>query len=267
MFKKNKIYKRSKIHDEYGGQRQGGISTPKEYNDIFIFTSNSGKDFGYEDGWVDDVTFKYTGEGQIGDMKFVRGNKAIRDHLENNKTIHLFEKAKDSYVKYVDEVYYTDHDIIKTKDKYDNLREAIQFTLKRLNSYEEQEMNKDDNKTKDLDKLRNKALNSSKTKSSKTNTTSTVHERSKAIKDYALVRADGNCELCDKVAPFEKDNGDLYLEVHHINKLSDNGPDHPSFVAAICPNCHAEAHYGKNKIDLKNILLNKIKAKESKYEI
>lgn len=35
--------------------------------------------------------FLYTGEGQMGDMAFVRGNRAIRDHAANGKDIVFFE--------------------------------------------------------------------------------------------------------------------------------------------------------------------------------
>ena len=31
-------YKRRELHDFYGGQRQGGISTPQKYPYIFIIT-------------------------------------------------------------------------------------------------------------------------------------------------------------------------------------------------------------------------------------
>ena len=43
-------YKRSEIHDEWGGQRQGGISTPKDYPVIFLFSTARGNEYGYEEG-------------------------------------------------------------------------------------------------------------------------------------------------------------------------------------------------------------------------
>jgi 5-methylcytosine-specific restriction protein A len=47
-------------------------------------------------------------------------------------------------------------------------------------------------------------------------------------------------------APFERPNGTPYLEPHHIRRIADGGPDHPRWVAGICPNCHREIHHGKN---------------------
>jgi 5-methylcytosine-specific restriction enzyme A len=80
------------IYDVYGGQRQGGISTPKGAPFIFLFTGESGNQYGYHDGLSGDGIFLYTGEGQIGDMEFVRGNLAIRDHVSNGRDLLLFEK-------------------------------------------------------------------------------------------------------------------------------------------------------------------------------
>ena len=49
-------------------------------------------------------------------------------------------------------------------------------------------------------------------------------------------------------APFITPDGQLYLEVHHIERLSDGGPDHPRWVVAVCPNCHRRAHYAGDEV-------------------
>jgi 5-methylcytosine-specific restriction protein A len=67
-FEPGGIYNRVRhIHDVYGGQRQGGISTPKAAPLIFLFTGEAGDQYGYHDGLRDDGTFAYTGEGQVGE--------------------------------------------------------------------------------------------------------------------------------------------------------------------------------------------------------
>jgi predicted HNH restriction endonuclease len=68
--------------------------------------------------------------------------------------------------------------------------------------------------------------------------------RAPAIKKYAKCRANGNCEYCEKSAPFETENGEPYLEVHHVDELSEGGEDHPDKVIALCPTCHREVHHG-----------------------
>ena len=87
-------------------------------------------------------------------------------------------------------------------------------------------------------------------------------ERDEFIKLYALERADGNCQLCDKPAPFLKKNGSPYLEVHHINYLANNGRDTIDNVAALCPNCHRKIHSLELERDidkLKKLALEKLK--------
>ena len=74
------VYRRRDIHENFGGQRQGGISTPSVQPVILLFSGESGENYGYRDGIQADGTFWYTGEGQVGDMQWVRGNRAIRDH-------------------------------------------------------------------------------------------------------------------------------------------------------------------------------------------
>ena len=92
MFEVGEVYnRRADIHGPYGGQWQGGISTPSRWPLIFLFTGESGEQYGYEDGWDENGVFLYTGEGQVGKMEFVRGNRAIRDHALDDKDLHLFQ--------------------------------------------------------------------------------------------------------------------------------------------------------------------------------
>src|SRR5262249_44926962 len=71
-------------------------------------------------------------------------------------------------------------------------------------------------------------------------------QRSEAVRRYVLARAAGICEACNEPAPFARPDGTPYLEPHHTRRLSDGGPDHPQFVAGICPTCHRRIHYGRD---------------------
>jgi 5-methylcytosine-specific restriction enzyme A len=96
MFEAGRLYARADLHHEWGGtteaQRQGGILTPREVPLIIVVTGEEGREFGYEDQWDDQGVFHYFGAGQEGDMEFVRGNLALRDHAENGEDVHLFEQ-------------------------------------------------------------------------------------------------------------------------------------------------------------------------------
>ena len=67
VFEPEQEYRRSELHEKYRGQPQGGISTPKDYPFIMLFTGETGADYGYRDHW-DKGVFYYTGEGRVGDM-------------------------------------------------------------------------------------------------------------------------------------------------------------------------------------------------------
>jgi 5-methylcytosine-specific restriction protein A len=79
-------------------------------------------------------------------------------------------------------------------------------------------------------------------KQAKTN----YYQRSAAGREYVLARARGICEACEAPAPSVREDGTPYLEPHHTRRLSDGGPDHPRWVAAVCPNCHARCHHGQD---------------------
>lgn len=64
----------------------------------------------------------------------------------------------------------------------------------------------------------------------------------------ALIRSNGKCEQpgCTH-SLFKRADGTLYLEVHHIIPLGENGDDTVANVAALCPHCHREQHFGAAK--------------------
>ena len=103
IFEFGKIYKRKELHAQYGGSQQSGITPCARYPYIFIFTGKSGEHHGYVDGWNDENYFLYTGQGQEGDMVFLRGNKALRDHESDGKRVFLFESAGVGHCRFVDE--------------------------------------------------------------------------------------------------------------------------------------------------------------------
>ena len=75
----------------------------------------------------------------------------------------------------------------------------------------------------------------------------TVVGRDPEVQRWVFECADGRCERCGKRAPFEKENGTLFLEIHHVCRLADGGADVPENAVALCPNCHREAHYGARR--------------------
>lgn len=90
------------------------------------------------------------------------------------------------------------------------------------------------------------------------NSTSKQYARAPVVKAWLLKESNGNCEACDSEAPFLKNGGQPFLEIHHIKRLKDGGSDTISNAVAICPNCHREFHYGANLEILKSNMIKKI---------
>jgi len=132
MFAKGQIYRRKDIHDMYGGNRQSGICPSAKTPYIFIFTGFSGHQHGYKDEWLNDDVFSYSGEGQIGDMQFTKGNLALRDHMTLSKRVFLFEYIAKGSVQFVSELSFLDCDFFETHDTAGDLRTGIKFFFKRV---------------------------------------------------------------------------------------------------------------------------------------
>lgn len=256
MFEIGKEYKRKEeIHGLYGGQAQGGISTPKNHPVIFIFTSDAGEQHGYRDEYHENGLFWYTGQGQNGDMKMVSGNKAILEHAKNHKTIHVFEYTRKAYVRYIGSAECLGYHKEERPDTEEKNRTAIIFHLDinsttKENTIAEPKPNnspKDPKhlKTKSIQDLREAALSQSHRKNTPKEKKEIAYYRSQALKLYVIARSNGICEGCGINAPFQSRSGP-YLECHHVHRLADGGPDHPENVVALCPNCHRRAHFSND---------------------
>lgn len=82
--------------------------------------------------------------------------------------------------------------------------------------------------------------------------------RSPTVSFCAKKRANGICELCGRPGPFLVNN-DFYLEVHHVQWLSQGGGDTLANTVALCPNCHRKMHMVNDPKDaalLRNLHIN-----------
>lgn len=249
VFEVGRIYdRRQEIHEPYGGQWHGGISTPANQPFIFLFTGESGEQYGYRDGWDQNGVFLYTGEGQVGPMEFTRGNRAIRGHARDGKELHLLESlGKGRGYRYLGMFACPAWEYRQGIDLNGDERQVIVFHLVQP-SEGEQRAPSALSLGVPLDQLRQLALEAaSRAEQSKPQESKDLYyKRSATVREYVLARAGGVCESCRKPAPFVRIDGTPYLEPHHTRRISDGGPDHPRWVAAICSNCHREIHHGKD---------------------
>ncbi|WP_245242851.1 HNH endonuclease signature motif containing protein [Natronococcus sp. JC468] len=253
-------YDRVELHEEYGGARYRGIAPSADYPYVFFFTGDSGAEHGYKDEFRGD-TFIYTGEGRTGDMEMTGGNKAICDHKEDGRELHLFENNDKAWsVTYLGQFECVDWFEEQLSDTDGNRRKAIRFKLEPVAN--DVEFTATDLDAVETDELYERAkgavtTDGGATQQTTTETTHTKYTRSEAVREYALRVADGVCRGCGNEAPFVGKDGEPYLEVHHLYRRSDGGPDHPDNVVALCPNCHRRVHHGKDGDDFNQELISK----------
>jgi 5-methylcytosine-specific restriction protein A len=220
---------------------------------IFLFTGDTGGQYGYRDDFDADGVFSYTGEGQIGDMQLTKGNLAIANHAQDGRALHVFESlGKGKGQRYVGEFTYVNHSFRRGPDRERNDRQIIVFHLVPVGRETDDPPSEETDEipssapTLDLAEARKRALSAfgANEGSGGKEAKKKLYVRSKAVKDYVLLRSRGECESCHEPAPFKRVDGSPYLEPHHTTRVSDGGLDHPRFVGAICPTCHREIHHG-----------------------
>jgi 5-methylcytosine-specific restriction protein A len=285
MFLIGNSYERTELLKFIGSkQPQSGILWNKEGSDSIIVTTGGRhtKRVGYSDDLQEDGSWIYTGQGEKGDQNPHSFANSLLTNQEkrvllfstlepnaqqvkergNHKKLYQYEglfevkswslefqqegkRKGDKLAKY----------ILQPIDKFDNQDQLTQNPLENVILEPSEFYN-----------LRKKVLkNSNKPIKPNSIVLTEYKTRSIEIKKYALLRSNGICENCGKDAPFLNSNNIPFLEVHHIFNLADDGPDHPINVAAICPNCHREAHYGMDKQTLKDKLAQKIIEKENGF--
>jgi 5-methylcytosine-specific restriction protein A len=258
-------------------QNQSGIIWGNKNLESIIITSGGkhGKGAGYSDIKHEDGSWTYIGQGSTGNQN----PKSFANSLLTNRqrTILLFSTREPTAKQ------------VKLKGnrnkqyKFEGLFDVLSWTLERDtegkrkgdklllfrlvpvdNIFDSFEISSSliRSANEDFEALYHKSLQNKPLDSLRVSY-SEYKQRSQVIKRYALLRSGGKCELCLNDAPFITTNNYYFLEVHHIHKLADDGPDLPINVAALCPNCHREAHFGKDHLDIKRKLILHIELKEA----
>ena len=93
------------------------------------------------------------------------------------------------------------------------------------------------------------------------------YKRDSDISQYIKRRAQGHCEYCNNLGPFELEEDIYYLESRHVEFLSEGGIDVLENIVALCPSCHRKAHYGYLKRDEKNEIVKKVTPDDMKLEL
>ncbi|EMP7867605.1 TPA: HNH endonuclease [Pseudomonas aeruginosa] len=267
-FEIGQIYdRRADIHGPFGGSKQSGIAPSLQAPAIFLFTGDNGEQYGYSDHFDECGVFHYSGEGQVGDMQLTGGNKAVLQHAQTGRSLHLFKAlgkkaGKSLGQRYMGEFVCADHHWSDGLDREGKMRKIVRFSLvpvgRVIEGVVEDEVRAAlPNSIAAARELALKAVVSGED-ARQGGAMRNIYLRSAHVKNYVLLRAAGICESCEKPAPFLRKDGRAYLEPHHINRLSDGGLDHPLYVGAVCPACHREIHYGLGGADKNELLRQRV---------
>jgi 5-methylcytosine-specific restriction protein A len=229
---------------------QGGMRRSQKTNTL-VLVANHVKSI-FDDRWNGN-TMNYTGMGLKGEqsLDFMQ-NKTLSESNTNGVDIHFFEVFTEKVYTYQGQVLLSRKPFQEQQDDEDgNSRSVWIFPLTRTDNstpiIPKIELDKTfEIKVKkasalSLDELKSRA-SKSQTKPGSRIATTTTYQRDPNVVNYTLKRANGMCELCEQPAPFNKRNGEPYLEVHHVEQLSNGGSDTIENAVALCPNCHRKMH-------------------------
>lgn len=237
---------------------QGGMRRSTRTNTLVIVSNHV--ESVYDDRWIDNV-LHYTGMGQRGPQSLeFHQNKTLNESPSNGVSVHLFEVFTKRVYTYIGEVALADTPYQEQQLDTDGQERSVwifplrlksgdapaipEATLKALDQVKEKQAHYlSDAEIEALAKKQGQAI------VGKRNANVTVYQRSPWVAENAKRRANGQCELCQKPAPFNRKDGSPYLETHHIEWLASGGADTVENTVALCPNCHKKMHIINRKED------------------
>lgn len=231
----------TQLHEIFKCGNMGGMRKSSQTGTLVIISDKT-KPY-YQDKWSNGVLL-YTGMGKYGDQT-LKGNQNYTLYYSdtNGIKVYLFEVYKKAVytfmgqVKLVGKPYQTDQ-----PDEEGRVRKVWIFPIASIDTTGDLE-NPDPSTVASLPmiELVNRSQMISGPHEPKLAQT-VVYHRDAYLKETVKRIADGKCQLCGKDAPFVDNNGEPYLEEHHVKKLADGGTDTIDNVVAICPNCHRKVH-------------------------
>lgn len=168
-------------------------------------------------------------------LNFINENDVIWDSYNNASEI----------IKITKHWNFIREDFVKNKDQLTAFWQYPSIEILSKENFDESfQKQLEDAKAISVDELKNRVLKSDK-KPEKIEVLTYTYKRNPYVVIEVLNRSGGICELCKNKAPFiRKSDGTLYLEIHHLIPLSENGDDTVENTIALCPNCHRKLHYG-----------------------
>ncbi len=244
------IIDNSALTDVFKCAPQGGMRRSHATNSLVLVSNHVEKT--YDDRQDGDI-FLYTGMGMSGDqnLEFAQ-NKTLNKSRTNGVRLYFFEVFKSGNYIYRGEVQLVKEPFNAVQIGEDGRSRSVWvFPLKLLENEagelnleiidEFEDVQKKKARKLDLDELKQRAGQAGAESSSRIVKTKS-YIRNQYISEYTRRSAKGICQLCKSHAPFADKSGEPFLESHHIEWLSNGGPDSIENTVALCPNCHKRMH-------------------------
>lgn len=251
------------LMDIFKCSNSGGMRRSHRTNSLVIISDHN-KSI-YEDRWVSDDRIHYTGMGLVGDQSLEYAqNKTLNKHQDNGVVPYLFEVFDSGNYLFRGQLELSDKPFEDVQpDKNGDLRKVWIFPLEIVSGDSKYQVPKDllskkqKKKEKAARKLSDQELAKRATHSNKhpvnRKVSSSAYERNVYVAELAKRKANGICQLCNESAPFNKRNGEPFLETHHVVWLSNGGEDSIENTVALCPNCHRKMHILNLNPDIKKL--------------
>jgi len=272
---------RFEIWELFGGQRQKGIwKFPGEE----IVNAYSSEDSPYPDR-IDQETgaIEYRGQGLSGNQSLTDGNKYLEDARLSKSPIRFWFKPSKGRIVFKNWAVVADRTTIFENDQEDNSAERILWFLAEVGSpnvhewpdevinsqvldlpEEEKPISRSpENLLSRYSQLSN-ILAQEASESIVSQKTKRTFKRRKDARDLVLARSGDKCEntWCTGMPRDTDKHGRALLEVDHIKPLGEGGPDIPSNMIALCPNCHVAKTRGINAAAMSKELKKIVEARE-----
>ncbi|OXM69339.1 HNH endonuclease signature motif containing protein [Amycolatopsis vastitatis] len=273
---------RTAIKAAYGGNGVAGIVRFPGEDIVNAFSDENGP---YADEPPDAVKpFEYRGDGRAGHQQLVRGNKLLDQARCQHHAVRFWYRPAGAAFRFVTWVAVLDRAQVWAPDDSGQLRLEYSFLIMAVPSpdsatwphhifdlIDDLEILDDPpphptsspaadgtNNTTYQDYLQElgETPNSTEPGSPPTKKARNHYQRNRKARDAVLLRAANSCEndRCTGMPADTTSDGSAILEVDHVDDLALGGPDHPSRMIALCPNCHATKTRGRHRGALKRHL-------------
>ncbi|WP_329127507.1 HNH endonuclease [Streptomyces sp. NBC_01465] len=280
---------RDAIGRVHGGQKRAGIGCLAD-GILSVFSDDKGP---YADGRIPDTTWiAYVSDGLSGDQKLTDGNELMAEHQVAGRPLRYWHKPfqgqwsfetwavivqrrlrwgtgddkqprreflwvlapipspeRDTWPPEVREA--VDADAGELHDDTGNYR------LSDLTTDRDEPSDTGESDTEAYKRLAQKAeANAERRGQLKKPTLADKYVRDPSARGAVLTRCQNRCESPQCAGhPSERTKAGLpILQVDHVKDLAKGGPDVPSNMIALCPNCHALKTYGENREKLGRLL-------------